>query len=465
MRPPLVIFGLLLLGLVFYLVLYREELKGGLPHLKQLLIITEKTPFLTPKLERHDRNITIMKWLNPKMFTEIYVLSAYYDDRPTLDPKTKPVVRIIGVADKGTIEDRGEKLFCIVWHDVSHDSVLIEMEVTHLGSGAYSHGRYFRQYIFICPLTNITIIKPSTISVTDGLFHKQFDWKLMKKVFPRIPVRYPEKPTKKMDFGQCTSITYWTVDPYRVVEWAELHRIWGVKEMNIYGSMVSEKTEKVFRHYHQEGFLTYTIVERPMNQTDEAIFFLMSSPVINDCIYRNMYRYNKIIVVDLDEMIVPRGNLSNYPQLLDAIESSVETRHPYRMYNFRNLYFFFELPQNEKYPVQLRTLRQIGRLRDITPYGTATKSIIDPMACTNMHNHFCWRLTKLSDTHGHSIDVHPGFGLNQHYKKCHFDQYMVTYNLPPCKEALKNFSVDYTMLHYKDLLLPNVESQWIKLGL
>ncbi|XP_013419028.1 uncharacterized protein LOC106179807 isoform X1 [Lingula anatina] len=461
MTLSIVIFYSLLFGLGL-----NKAMEFTLPQIKRRTLSWIRTKTLAEPTEP-----PLVEWLYTNLTTEMYILSAYYDDRPTVEFLA---VRIIGVADKGRIEDKGERVFCVVWGGTNDlvGSVPEEMAATHIGPGAWSLGKYFREYIFVCPLTNVSISRPSFVSVIDETYFnktknqsREISLKETLATLPKIPVRYPERPLNKLDFGQCTSITYWTLDPYRIVEWVELHRIWGVKEMNIYGSVINDTSDRVFRHYHSGGFLKYTRIRRPMNETSEPIFLLMASTVINDCIYKNMYRYNKIVVVDLDELIVPRGNLSTYNELIETIDRSIKLEHPNRMYMFQNVYFFFELPQDVRFPEQVVTLRQIGRLRDLTPVGTAAKSIIDPMACTNMHNHFCWHVAKLSDKPSHTNYVNPDLGLNQHYKKCHFDRYMKSYNLPPCKEALKNFTTDKNMQRFSHLLIPRVKTELDKLGL
>ena len=40
----------------------------------------------------------------------------------------------------------------------------------------------------------------------------------------------------------------------------------------------------------------------------------------NDCLYRYMYTSQYIAFIDLDELIVPRGNLTTWGQLFDQLE-------------------------------------------------------------------------------------------------------------------------------------------------
>ncbi|XP_013391225.1 uncharacterized protein LOC106159479 isoform X1 [Lingula anatina] len=429
----------------------------GVTSVAILYVLTKDKPMFVNRVKvknfglRPGGPVVTERWFVPNITTEMYILSAYYDDRLTIDPKTRPAIRIIGMADKNKVEK--EKFSCIVTYEGIKSPILQTITVTDIGRGGSRHGKHFREYIFVCAPLKFTSKKAIFVSVVDQTYLKQYNWESHKQVC--IPVRYPSNENK-VDFGSCVSITYWTFDPYRIVEWVELHKLWGVKEINIYGSMVNQTTERVFLYYHQQGVLTYTRVPRPMTEDGEIMFHLMATPVLNDCMYKNMYRYGKIVITDLDEMIVPRGNMMTYSELIDAIEKETKPRHPHRMYNFRNVYYFSELPQNTSEPQVTLTLRQTYHLRELTPVGTSTKSIIDPMACRNVHNHYCWKIAEKLEKTRHSVQVHEKFGMNQHYKKCHFDKYATAYHLPPCKEALKNYTFDPTMLKFKTYLLRNI---------
>jgi len=101
---------------------------------------------------------------------------------------------------------------------------------------------------------------------------------------------------------------------------------------------------------------------------------------------------------------------------------------------------------------RLVTLRYRWRA-PVSGYGYAVKSIIDPMACLRMHNHYCWEVTAAYKSRG-SIEVVPDtVAVNQHYKKCHL-------NASQCAAARKAATVDsLTMERYAHKLVTNVVSQ------
>ena len=172
-----------------------------------------------------------------------------------------------------------------------------------------------------------------------------------------------------------------------------------------------------------------------------------------------MNSFEKIVAVDMDEMIIGQNHDTN-AELLNFIESdwwSQENPYENRSYIFRNAYFFFELSNDETQLQYLETMKHRKRLEPSPPYYSV-KSIHDSVACTNIHNHYCWRRSRRSDTPFGYITVDPSTALNQHYKKCHF-------NWDQCTEMMKEYTQDDVMLRYKDKLEINVMKELKTLGL
>ncbi|CAH1800304.1 unnamed protein product, partial [Owenia fusiformis] len=351
-------------------------------------------------------------WQVVNASVEMYLYSAYYDDRPSL--LTNPVIRVIAVSES-QVEQR--KVYCYIWYDVSTDPFVEVAEILHLGAGNNRHGKYFREHIYTCKLQTSKDI-PKAISIE----LEETDVKLPEPS-TYMTVQVPEKPETKQDFINCVSVTFWKVDPYRVVEWMELHKLWGVNKVTIYNSSIEDESAKVFLHYQKEGFVDFRQAPQFVPDPGEMSILLTMSPVICDCLYRNMHKYNKVVVTDLDEMIVPRTTL-DYKSMLDEINNRQPSEHKALSYMFRNDYFFMDpqMPEDTDMPKKLATLRHRVRLPPSGP-GYSVKSIIDPQACVVMHNHFCWVRTKGHDTNGHTVDVNVDLAMNQHYKKCHFDKY------------------------------------------
>jgi len=101
---------------------------------------------------------------------------------------------------------------------------------------------------------------------------------------------------------------------------------------------------------------------------------------------------------------------------------------------------------------RLTTLRY-RRRAPRSEYGYAVKSIVDPLACRQMHNHYCWAVTPAYELRGEIEVLSNLLAVNQHYKECHFNETM-------CAEALRAATVDdATMAPHRDKLIANVDQQ------
>jgi len=81
---------------------------------------------------------------------------------------------------------------------------------------------------------------------------------------------------------------------------------------------------------------------------------LASSASLNDCMMRNIYRYRYVVVVDFDEIIIPRSH-HNYSQLVQHINLKAHPHDQPHTYTFHNTYFFLDLPRDEQQPEHMRT--------------------------------------------------------------------------------------------------------------
>ena len=257
------------------------------------------------------------------------------------------------------------------------------------------------------------------------------------------------------------SIAYWSIETRKIIEWIEMQRILGLDKIIVYNNSLSTNAQAVFSHYANTDFLELRQSHNFMSDYGETTFHLHSSPVINDCMYRNMYRYKHIAILDFDEFMVPHANFTLL-ELIRHMENIEEVYHPTRSYVFQNAYFFFDHKPDTTQPEHLRTMRYRTRQTE-NVIGYSAKSIINPISCFAMHNHYCWGVNKLYENGNHMSFVPPSIGLLHHYKMCHLD----TFNVKPgeCQNLTRTGIQDDTMLKYKDKLLQAVDKRIEMIGL
>jgi len=68
-----------------------------------------------------------------------------------------------------------------------------------------------------------------------------------------------------------------------------------IGEVNIYTTEIDNVTDSILRRYADTGFVKYRQSPGPVGDYDEHSILLSMSPVINDCMYHNLYRYRLAI--------------------------------------------------------------------------------------------------------------------------------------------------------------------------
>ena len=275
---------------------------------------------------------------------QVYIYSAFYDNRPDID---WPQVRIIAVAESD-VHLYG--LCCLLWYRSQPLPDVAEISVVQVGPKISPRGQsLLEQFIFTCRLDTNKTDTPTSVSLVGP-----HSFRLSNL----LPVHVPERPKHVIDVGHCISILYWKHDPFRLVEWLEANRMWGVGEINIYATAIDNVTDSILKRYSDTGFVKYRQSPGPLGDGYRDAIRLSMSPVINDCMYRNLYRYRYVVCTDVDEMIVPVSPHHNYAEMLTAAAAAATQANAIvHSFFFRNVYFFLDYGATEKEPWYLVTQR------------------------------------------------------------------------------------------------------------
>lgn len=379
---------------------------------------------------RHIWQVNTM-WQLVNSTAEIYLYTAHYDDRPGLD---SPAVRVISVAEADITN-----VYCVLWYTNTDDGLVIRADVIPIGPRiAPNLTIWYEQFFLSCNVSQIQGAPAAVSIIVQDNLH----------ISNLVRVHVPERPSQQMEFGHCMSVIYWKLDAYRVIEWLELHKMWGVSEVNIYSHAIDDVTKAILQHYVDEGFVVWRQTHVVFNDASEATILLNMSPVINDCYYRNMYRYKRVVCTDFDEMIVPRLH-NNYSSMIQAIDREKQRNHTAPSYMFRNVYFFTDFPPVTSEPWYLLSTRYLRHIA-VSDYGYSVKSITDSGACIALQNHLCWKRVHKHDSVGWTVDVNKDIAMNQHYKKCHFDEFLGEIGV--CQKTTSVSYLDRTMLRFQQQL-------------
>lgn len=365
---------------------------------------------------------------------EISSFGAYLDTRGANN-----MVRVFGVSNTNF----SMPVYCQLWYKGQEAAIVINATVEDTGRGIDINTSHFQERMYNCILPYVLDTVPTMVSLAFVICDTS------EKASP-IPVQVAlSRTVRRHEIGLCTAVTYGSVDSLKLIEWIEFNSMLGITEINFYVNRLAEGTEKVLRYYEQAGLIRVQRVAPPIVYSCYWCLKLATIAILNDCMYRNMYRYKYTLVIDIDELIIPRRHTT-----LTALVSHLDVFHPSPAYMFRNAYFFLDLPsaepENKKdAETKLTTIVKLYRMKP-SNLGYAMKSIVDPRLCIVMQNHYCMKRTADVSTRYWATVVKEDVALLHHYKKCHFQS-------SECKQITDEYITDKSTLRFRDELLVRVK--------
>ena len=187
--------------------------------------------------------------------------------------------------------------------------------------------------------------------------------------------------TRKRQFGVCLkALNYPNVDlSKRLIEWLEVVRALGGAKVFVYILSVHPNIRKVLDYYSESGFVDVIETTLGGHEGDLAYYQTLylkhnwwpncwnEKISLNDCLYSNMYRYEFLAPLDLDELIVPLKR-DNWSDLMKDLPDGNAC------YNFRNVYFLDDFEVDESVPEFGHIMRHVTRSEGHTPPMRFVKS-------------------------------------------------------------------------------------------
>jgi hypothetical protein len=339
--------------------------------------------------------------------------------------------------------------------------------------GNYKDG-LLQPYIITCNIPRIegiiNTIAPDSVSLVDNECNKATNNLKVNNI----------RPQKKEDFAVCVKALDFLHEDLsvRLVEWIELLRILGAKKIFIYELEAHPNITKVLNYYQSENVVDRTVITLPGNQPNLPGFrhlYLKNKLVhkrqnelipYNDCLYKNLYTYDYLALLDIDEVIMPIAH-KNWSQLMSAVQkmSLAKKNFTRASYNFRNVYFLDDLGTDEEQmkhrehepgiPRYLHMLQHVYRSKNYTKPGRFVKCFHNTERVVSLHNHYPRKCFGYCTTYAVDTNV----AHLQHYRK-------------DCVGQLKNSCKDYraytirdtTIYKYKEELIQRATNVLNKLG-
>jgi len=259
---------------------------------------------------------------------EVVVYSAFYDDRLSED---SPLIQILGVLTVFYVGDKrvsDRVMYCHVWFEGIDAPYVARVQSTTTGREHNILGkRKYGQRQFSCPLSWPDGVRRTPTHVSIAIAERCANSSILLPVTtrrrpPAFTLSSPSSSVRwQHELVVCVEASFGSIPAEVVVEWIEAYRMFGVERFNLYdGNLTNSETIRVLKHYAERGLVDFRNLPASTDDYSEHGIRLGSPTSLNDCMMRNMYSTRFVVVVDFDEIIVPRMH-SNYSAMLAHIDS------------------------------------------------------------------------------------------------------------------------------------------------
>jgi len=393
--------------------------------------------WVDPTLKRHQGKDAFWQPVNGTKH-KFFVYSAFYDDRE------KPLVRLIAA----TKTKKPDKVWCKLYYK-DKEPVIVSAGISTIREN------WNLQYS--ASFVTCDLMDRSSGSYRDAPQSVSLVAKLNLAASNQLPVHYSHtgiRPPSAPSIGVCVKPLHFHYNKtLELLQFIELNRILGVTKFTLYNDTVGDEVDCLLRHYQSLGLVEVLPWQLDMTSQKEIRTEGLFA-ALNDCLYRNMNKFKYLVMIDLDELIVPYKQ-DTLTELIADLSSKTMVQAGKNLppsqvssYSFQNAFFYLQWPDHkgdEKRP-PLPALLKTRRRQKLHPPKQRSKYICVPSAVKEAGNHFVWEFH-----HGKTLNVQPEMGLLHHYRVCEFGG----------DDCVHNESVEDTRIptKYGDALAARVRSE------
>lgn len=393
-------------------------------------------------LELQLHNTYWQTFINANVTFRLY--AAYWDDRKgvAVPGQGKAVVRILATANQ--IGDEFPPTQCQFWYEGYPMPVLTNVsEYLSIWVKSWaSKPRLSYPHLVICPIPDALPptyedVVPRTVSLVREACEHASNSLRIHNDRPAAKVQVAETTgsvaRQPLSFGVCVKgFDFPYVDlSERLIEWFELQRLLGASRIYAYMYDVHPSVQRVLDYYQRSGFLELRPLtmangmprlrhyQHMLLQKRRLIKRLNELIPYNDCFYRNMYRHDYLLNVDIDEVVMPVGAMRTWQEIFDTDQKiTMPCANGFVSMCFINSYFTKVVPEMQNHEQQeadeLYVLQHTMRYRNYSMPHRATKCFHNSRYSLTLHNHFT--LKWISGVCApRSIDIH--LAQMQHYRE------------------------------------------------
>ncbi|XP_046963761.1 uncharacterized protein LOC124532751 isoform X1 [Vanessa cardui] len=340
-------------------------------------------------------------WQTLRVKTDVFhFYGAYMDARNT--SRIGPAVRVLAVHDriKPTMTTH-----CQLWFEEREAPVVVRnLEYKYVWNSKWGNYRdgVLQPYLLACVLpAEVRHLVPASVSIVVDPCDRATN---------NLRVHYdrPRPPLAQKEFAVCVKgLDFLHEDlSVRLVEWIEVIRLMGADKIFFYELQVHPNITKVLNYYNELGVTEVTPITLPGGQPNlpglQHMYLKkktthkrqMELIPYNDCLYRHMYQYRWLALLDIDEVIVPLedGDWSSLMKRVLPLSQPAPGKPARSSYHASNLYYLDSLRHEhgweEGVPRYLHMLQHVYRTRNFTKPGQYVKAFHETERVLALHNHF-----------------------------------------------------------------------------
>ncbi|XP_064477181.1 uncharacterized protein LOC135391037 [Ornithodoros turicata] len=331
---------------------------------------------------------------------DLHLYSAHLDTRVELRGRARHFARVLGVVREKEMDRL--RFFCQLWYtDIPHP-IIVEATRREIWDARWDGGHsptYYHPYLFSCPIpSNVSnFIAQGPVNVSLSLEPCACPSHILS--LPRLsqkPRRGFAVCVKGLDFPQDISV--------RLVEWIEMQYLLGADTVFFYVLDVHPKVDLILRFYRRFRNLNFVKLRLPGRDEPNAPIrrrnYLAKNSwqkrrheliPYNDCYYRHVSTHNFVLLVDTDEVVVPRRR-DSWQQLIDGVvRERPNVLSKYASLAVPNVYFFSQFGSehlDRTDTTQLRLMTHVTRSANFTRPGFAVKSFFTWNGSLAVFNHY-----------------------------------------------------------------------------
>ncbi|XP_051949822.1 uncharacterized protein LOC127620655 [Xyrauchen texanus] len=251
----------------------------------------------------------VLNSITPIKYSKHFMVSAFIDHR------IHGVIRVISIINRDSLQPL-YCVYCSTEHDCETVKAKVQIHSDHFNfpfhvSDVICDGKHSQS------ATHVLI--STSGSTNNDMKYLPIENQMIRKNF-------------KFNFTVCISNLFGNYN--NVLQFAqtiEMYKLLGIQRVVIYNTSCGPDLEKLLQHYEREGILE--VVSWPIDQFLNPssgwnfkehkgdLHYYGQLTTLNECIYRHMYQSKYVLLIDIDEIIMPYKH-ADLPSLMEDLQSA-----------------------------------------------------------------------------------------------------------------------------------------------